>query len=323
MKKNLAKLHLGAGQILLTMPSFGWLMLFFILPTAMVLLVTFHPALPGGGVGKSWTLSTWRNIANPHYPEIIWRTVWMSIVSTAICIAISVPAAFAFARARSGMRHLVSALVVLPFWTSFLIRVFAWKTLLHPEGILASAINSTGLFAEPVNLLYNPGTVLLVMVYTYLPFAMLPLFAAAEKFDFSLMEASLDLGAGQLRSFFSTFVPGIRAGIMSAMLMVFIPALGSYVIPDMVGGKNNEMIGTKIAQRATSDRNLPQAGVLSMLLMFGVLVPPFLAWALSRSRAAATGAGDGGTGANGQPIAAAATATAGAAQSHAAKGGAA
>ena len=133
-------------------------------------------------------------------------------------------------------------------------------------------------------LLYNPVAVLLVMVYTYLPFAMLPLYAAAEKFDFNLIEAALDLGATPLRAFAKVFIPGIRAGLFSATLMVLIPAFGSYVIPDMVGGANSEMVGSKIAQRAIPDRNLPHASALAALLMLGVLAPPFIGWAVLRRR---------------------------------------
>jgi len=273
-----------ANQLFLTFPSCGWLVLFFLIPAAMLFLISFRPTTPSGAVGTGWTLETWRSISNPSYPAIIWRTLWLSVATAAICIAVSVPAAFAVAKARPSIRHLITGLVVLPFWTSFLIRVFAWKVLLHPEGYIANAIAATGLFGPHVTLLNNPGAVLLVMVYTFLPFAMLPLFAAAGKFDFNLMEASLDLGAGPVRSFFKVFVPGIRAGIISAFLLVFIPALGSYVIPEMVGGASSEMIGTKITQRALSDRNLPHSSALSALLMFTVLLPPGVLWMVGRRR---------------------------------------
>ena len=133
-------------------------------------------------------------------------------------------------------------------------------------------------------LLYNSLAILVVMVYTYLPFAILPLYAAAEKFDFALLEAALDLGARPVRAFVNVFVPGVKAGIYSAVLMVLIPALGSYVIPDMVGGPDAEMIGSKIYQRAIPDRNLPHASALSALLMLGVLVPPGIAWLVFRRR---------------------------------------
>ena len=271
-------------EILLTMPSAGWMILFFLVPSILLFTLSFHPTALDGGIGKGWTLDTWRTISNPDYPSIVWRTLWLSAAATGICIFISVPCSFAMARASRTTRHIMVGLVILPFWTSFLIRVFAWKLLLHPDGVIRNLMLHYSLISPDQQLLYNPIAVLLVMVYTYLPFAMLPLFAAAEKFDFNLMEAGLDLGASPSRAFMKIFIPGIRAGIFSATLMVLIPALGSYVIPDMVGGANSEMIGTKIAQRAIPDRNLPHASALSALLMLGVLLPPFLGWAILRKR---------------------------------------
>lgn len=272
------------SEIFLTLPSFTWMVVFFLIPSILLFTLSFHPTALDGGIGKGWTLNTWRTISNPNYPTIVWRTIWLSVVSTFICIWISVPCAFALARAPMKIRHVMVGLVILPFWTSFLIRVFAWKILLHPDGVIRTYLVKLSLIAPDQQLLYNPVAVLLVMVYTYLPFAMLPLFAAAEKFDFNLIEAALDLGATPLRAFIKIFLPGIRAGIFSATLMVLIPSFGSYVIPDMVGGADSEMIGTKIAQRAIPDRNLPHASALSALLMLGVLLPPFIGWAVFRKR---------------------------------------
>lgn len=283
--------HHGA-ELALTAPSFLWMTFFFVVPTVLVFTLTFRPTALDGGVGEGWTLQTWRTISNPNYPAIVWRTVWLSFVATFLCIAISLPCAFGMARMKPKWRSTLVGLVILPFWTSFLIRVFAWRMLLHPEGWLSQVFHRTYSlfgwqfhFLEPsTTLLYNAFAVLLVMVYTYLPFAILPLYAAAEKFDFSLVEAALDLGAKPGRAFLRIFVPGVRAGIVSAVLMVLIPALGSYVIPDMVGGKDSEMIGNKIYQRAIPDRNLPHASALSALLMLGVLLPPGLAWLATRKR---------------------------------------
>jgi len=281
-----------AAELLLTAPSFLWMTVFFVVPTILVMLLTFRPTALDGGVGKGWTLETWKTISNPNYPSIVWRTIWLSFVATALCIGISLPCSFAMARIKAKWRSTLVGLVILPFWTSFLIRVFAWRMLLHPEGWLSTVLHRTYCvfgwqfhFLEPqTTLLYNAFAILLVMVYTYLPFAILPIYAAAEKFDFSLLEAALDLGAKPWRAFLRIFVPGVKAGVYSAILMVLIPALGSYVIPDMVGGPNSEMVGTKIYQRAIPDRNLPHASALSALLMLGVLLPPGAVWLVVRKR---------------------------------------
>ncbi len=279
-------------EILLTSPSLVWMIVFFVLPTLIVFMLTFRPTALDGGIGTGWTLKTWSTISNPNYPSIVWRTIWLSFVATFLCIAIALPCAYSLARTSSRWRSILVGLVILPFWTSFLIRVFAWRILLHPEGWLSRVLHDTYrifgwqfTFLEPeTQLLYNVFAVLLVMVYTYLPFAILPLYAAAEKFDFNLMEAALDLGAKPFCVFTHIFLPGIRAGIFSAVLMVLIPALGSYVIPDMVGGPNSEMLGSKIYQRAIPDRNLPHASALSALLMLGVLLPPGIGWLIYRKR---------------------------------------
>ncbi len=175
-------------------------------------------------------------------------------------------------------------LVIVPFWTSFLVRVFAWKSLLHPEGLIKRILVACGLAAHQATLLYHPAAVVLVMVYTFLPFTILPIYAAAEKFDFRLIEAARDLGARPLQAFRRIFLPGIRRGLLTAVLVVFIPALGSYIIPDIVGGPSSEMLGNKIAQRVFVDRNLPHAAALSAVLILAVLAPLVAVLVLQRKK---------------------------------------
>jgi spermidine/putrescine transport system permease protein len=177
------------------------------------------------------------------------------------------------ARASAAVKNWLLLLVVVPFWTNFLIRVFAWKQLLHSEGVLAMLLRNMHLLEENGTLLYHPATVIVVSIYSFLPFAILPLYAAAEKFDFTLLDAARDLGASRARALREVFLPGIRRGRNTAAIVVFIPMLGSYIIPDLVGGKESEMIGNKIAQRTFNDRNLPQAAAISAALTLAVLLP--------------------------------------------------
>lgn len=268
----------------ISLPSLVWLFLFFVVPTLMVFAVAFKPADPFGGIGTGWTLDTVRGLGNPNYPAIIWRTVWISVVTTALCVMLAVPMAYYMARMPPGVRGVLLLLVIVPFWTSFLIRIFAWKVLLHPDGPVKTILLWMHLAGDASPLLYRSEAVLLVMVYTFLPFAILPLYAAAEKFDFGLLEAAKDLGARPIEAFWRVFIPGIRRGLLTAVLMVFIPALGSYVIPDIVGGPDSELIGNKIAQRTFADRNLPHASGLSALLVLAVLAPLAGMWTLQRKR---------------------------------------
>lgn len=279
------------SEALLTLPSFVWLALFFLVPTLLVFVLAFRPADPFGGIGRGWTLATVRALADPQYLAIAWRTLWVSLVSTALCMLLAVPTGYAVARASPRRRNLLLMLVIVPFWTSFLIRVFAWKTILHPEGFIKKALVLLGLADANASLLYNLGAVVLVTVYTFLPFAILPIYAAAEKFDYRLIEAARDLGARPFQAFRRVFLPGVRQGLVTAVLVVFIPALGSYVVPDLVGGTESELLGNKIAQRVFVDRNLPLAGGLSIVLILAVLTPLLAVLALQRQAAAPAGGG--------------------------------
>jgi spermidine/putrescine transport system permease protein len=225
-------------EVLITFPSLAWLTVLFVVPTLVVFAIAFKPADLYGGVGAGWTLATVRSLGNPTYPAILWRTLWISLLATTLCISLAIPMGYYMARVGRRWRQALLLLTVVPFWTSFLVRVFAWKHLLHPEGPIKQALIAMGLIGPQTPLLYTPAAVVLVTVYTFLPFAILPVYAAAEKFDFHLFDAAMDLGATRLRAFYRVFLPGIRRGILTAVLVVFIPSLGSYVIPDVVGGPN-------------------------------------------------------------------------------------
>lgn len=268
---------------ILTAPPLFWLIAFFVLPTGLILLLSFRSAAVHGGIGPEWTLDTWRSLADPAYPTIIWRTLWLSAACTVISIAMGLPVAYWIARLPRKVRSWALLLIILPFWTNFLIRIFAWRTLLHPDGALKAFFVWLGWVDVNNQLLYNEWAVLLVLVYTHLPFAILPLYAAAERFDFGLLDAARDLGATRGQAFIRIFIPGVRVGMLTALLIVFIPALGSYAIPELVGGPGSEMIGNKIAQRVFNDRNLPLASALSVVLAVAVFLPLMVgAWLRKR-----------------------------------------
>ena len=273
-------------EALLSAPSLLWLVLFCGIPTLLIFALAFKPATINGGIGAGWTLETWFRLGNPSYPAILWRTLWLSLSCTVICLGLGIPVAYFIARLPQRTRQWALILIILPFWTNFLIRVFAWRILLHPDGLVKQFLMWLGLADLNDQLLYNHCAILLVLVYTYLPFAILPLYAAAEKFDFDLLDAARDLGASRWKAFYSVFIPGIRVGILTALLIVFIPALGSYAIPEIVGGPTSEMIGNKIAQRVFTERSLPDASALSAVLAIGVFIPLVLVWAYRRRAAA-------------------------------------
>ncbi|MBR6471640.1 MAG: ABC transporter permease [Victivallales bacterium] len=263
------------GEYAITAPSMAWLFFFFLLPTLIIFAIAFRNKGAYGGIGDTWTLTTLAELRNPDYPAIIWRTIWMSFVCTLVTLAISIPVAYYIARVSQWKRDILLLLTIIPFWTNMLIRIFAWRLVLHPQGMLRNLMLSLHLIDQQTVFLGNPIAVLVVMIYTELPFAILPIYAAAEKFDFSLFEAAMDLGAGRLYAFFHVFLPGIREGLMSACLMIFIPLIGSYVIPDLVGGKDSQMIGNVIVRLALEQRNLPAAAAMSTV-MFLIMSLPLL-----------------------------------------------
>lgn len=271
-----------SGEWMITLSSLAWLVVFFIIPAALVVVTAFRPADLHGGVGAGWTWENIETLRDPAWLPILERTLWLSAATTVVCVALALPVAFQMARVGPQLRQFLLLLVVVPFLSNFLIRIFAWKSLLHPEGVMTKALVSLHLAPEDALLLNNAGAVLLVMIYTQLPFAILPLYAAAEKFDFHLLDAARDLGAGPCRAFMKVFVPGVRRGILSAVVMVFVCSLGQYVIPQFVGGASDEMLGNKIQQRVFADRNLPQASALAAALMVAVLLPMLVVAAWQR-----------------------------------------
>ena len=149
---------------LATLPSFVWLFVLFVVPAVIVFAIAFKPSNPYGGIGAGWTLETLRSLGNPNYPAVVWRTIWLSAVTTAVCLFLAVPAGYFIARSPPRRRNALLLLVIVPFWTSFLVRIFAWKVVLHPEGPLKRLLAAAGLVAPDTTLLYTTGAVLLVMI---------------------------------------------------------------------------------------------------------------------------------------------------------------
>lgn len=274
-------------ELLLTAPSMGWLIVFFALPCLLTLTLAFRLSDLRGGVADGWTWDTVKALADPVYLPVLWRTLWISTATTAACLALALPMGWCLARLTPRGRSALLLLVVLPFLTNFLIRIFAWKSLLHPEGPVKHLLVWLHLVSEDTLLLNNSWSVLVVMIYTQLPFAILPIYAAAEKFDFTLIDAARDLGASGWQAFQRIFLSGVRQGTASAAIIVFVCSLGQYVIPQFIGGTGDEMIGNKIVQRAFTDRNLPLACALAGALLLAVLVPVLImAWKDRRAQQA-------------------------------------
>ena len=254
-------------------PATAWLLLFFIVPLLIVLLYSFLERGTYGGITWEFTLRNYQRVTSGLYLGVVWRSIWLALITTVACLLIGYPLAFFIATSSSRWRNALLLLVIIPFWTNFLVRTYAWIVLLRTEGVFNVALQSMQLIDEPLTLLFTPFAVTIGLIYGYLPFMILPLYATMERFNFSLVEAAQDLGANDLRTFFRVVLPLTMRGVIAGSLLVFIPAVGAFVTPDILGGAKTLMVGNLIQNQFLKARNWPFGSALSMLLMAVVLVP--------------------------------------------------
>ncbi len=257
-----------------SLPSGLWITFFFSIPLAIIILYSFLEKGLYGGVVWKFSLDAYASMFNPSFGIVIWRTLWITLISTAICMLLAIPCGYAMARAKK-LQTLLLFLIIIPFWTNSLIRIYAWINLLSTEGAINSILMGLGLIRSPLSLIYNNGSVILVLVYMYLPFAILPLFTTIDKFDFTLLDAARDLGCTKLESIIKIMLPNIRSGITTSLVFTFIPIFGAYTVPLLVGGMDSSMIGNIIVDQVQKTRNWPLASafsvVLTLISMLGVL----------------------------------------------------
>jgi spermidine/putrescine transport system permease protein len=240
--------------------------LFFATPLAIVCAYSALTRGDYGGAEQPWTLESYVRLADPLYAQIFVRSAVMAVVATLLCLILGFPLALFISRA-GKRKNLYLQLVVLPFWTSFLVRTYAWLFLLRDTGLVNTLLARAGLIHHPLPLLYNNGAVLLGLVYGYLPFMVLPLYAALEKIDPALLEAAADLGARPFTAVRRVVVPLSRTGIVAGSILVFIPSLGAYLTPDLMGGGKTVMIGNLIQNQFTTARDWPFGSAASLVLM--------------------------------------------------------
>lgn len=270
MKQN--KLKKNPGPVY-AWPMGLWFTVFFVVPLLIILVYSFLKKALYGGVDWQFSLEAYRQVFNPNYAIVLFRTIKLSLISTLITILLALPCGYAVAR--SSKQTLILILIMIPFWTNSLIRIFAWMSILSSDGVLSSLLRQWGILKETTTLLYNQGAVVLVSVYMYLPYAILPIFTSIDRFDFSLLEAARDLGATKAESMFKVLLPSIKTGIITAIIFTFIPIFGAYTVPLLVGGKDSYMIGNIIVDQINKTRNWPLAAafslVITVLSMLGVL----------------------------------------------------
>ena len=213
------------------------------------------------------TLDNYIRLVNTDYLKIYAQSLGIAVVTTILCILIGYPFSYWIARTKSKKKKILYMLVIIPFWTNSLIRIYGWRTFLGTSGWLNSVLMGLHIVKEPVDFLYQTGTTVLGMVYCLIPFMILPLYTAIEKLDSSLLEASSDLGAKPVSTFFEVILPLTSSGIFSGSLMVFIPCLGYFFVSDILGGGNSDMIGNLIERQFQSGNNWPLGAALSIILI--------------------------------------------------------
>ncbi|MBP5441706.1 MAG: ABC transporter permease [Treponema sp.] len=253
-----------------------WFSIFFIVPIVIIVAYSFMTRDVYGGVEFKFTLKAYKQMFDPAYGKIFLRTLFISTVSSLVSILIALPCGYAMARSKHQTLFLI--LVIIPFLTNSLIRIFAWMTILGDNGLLNNILHffwnighSLGLGAKdavfvPHKFMFTQGAIILVSIYMYLPYAILPVFTAVDRFDFSLLEAARDLGATKIQSMTKILIPGVRSGIISALIFTFIPIFGSYTVPQMVGGKDSYMLGNIIVDQVQKARNWPLASAFSLVI---------------------------------------------------------
>ncbi|MDR1626866.1 MAG: ABC transporter permease [Spirochaetia bacterium] len=257
MKKN--------HGLLYTLPTGLWVTVFFLVPVIIVFLYSFLDRGERGGIVWRFSLEAYRDMASPTFLHILVITMLISLAATVLTLLVALPCAYYMARSKRKSLYLF--LIIIPFLTNFLIRIYAWQAILGNSGFLNNLLIRAGLIKNHIQFLYNEWAVIIVLVYSYLPYAILPLYSTIEKFDFSLLEAARDLGTSHPGSILRVMVPNIRAGIVSAVLFTFIPTFGAYAVPKLVGGgKNSFMLGNIIADEILVNRNWPFASATSILI---------------------------------------------------------
>ena len=252
-----------------------WFSLFFAAPLVIIVVYSFLKRDVYGGVLREFSLKAYAQMFSPAYGLIFLRTLWIAVISTAVTIGVALPCGYAMARSRH--QTLLLILVIIPFLTNSLIRIFAWMTILGDNGMLNAILRGIhhvvhGLILHDGSkfvahkFMFTQGAVILVSIYMYLPYAILPIFTAVDRFDFTLLEAARDLGSTKIRSMFLVLIPSIRSGIISALIFTFIPIFGSYTVPQMVGGKDSYMLGTLVVDQVQKVRNWPLASAFSVMI---------------------------------------------------------
>ncbi|GAA3207623.1 ABC transporter permease [Actinocorallia longicatena] len=273
----------GIERFVLLGPGLLYLAVFMVVPLALVLGYTIFRRGRFGGVVYEATADNFTRAADPVYMNVLLESVKIAGIATVIALAVGYPTAYVIARLPKRWKTVALVAVVLPFWTNFLIRVYAWIVLLNSQGLVNSALKDLGVIDEPLELLYTDGAIIAGLVYSYLPLMILPLYSAIERLDPQLQEASANLGARPARTFLSVTLPLTLPGVLTGCVFVFVPSMGNFIIPELLGGGRTVMVGNLVRDQFLKARDWPFGSVLALALVAVLVVLLMLqAWASRR-----------------------------------------
>ena len=262
----------GTRAVGVLMPPAAWLTLLFLGPLGVIALISLM--MPGAPV--EWTIdgSAYQRLLDPIYLGVLWRSLSLAVMATVLCLVLGYPLAYYIARRPPRPRRVLFFLVLVPLWTNSLVLIYGWMVMLRPNGAFDQLLQALGFGGgEPLTILYTPAAVILGLVYWYLPFMVYPLYASIEKFDFRLLEAARDLGAGGVAVLVRVLLPLTLPGIATGCLLVFVEALGAFVVPDLLGGAKSMMLGNLVQQRFLSvPQDWPMGAAAAMLMLALLLV---------------------------------------------------
>ena len=256
----------------LAWPYVFWIILFTILPLLIIVLFSFTEKTEMGSISMVFTLDNYRKFFQPLYLNVLKRSVILAVVSTVMCLIVGYPMAYIMSRAPRKKRNLMATLFVLPLWTNFLLRTYAWMGLLREQGLVNEFLRAIGLIERPLQLLYNNGAVVMGMVYNFLPFMVLPIYSVLVKLDDSLLEAAHDLGANDVKVFQKVIFPLSLPGVATGIYMVFMPAVSTFVLSDLLGGSHTILLGNLIENQFRNARNWQFGSAISVILLLFIIV---------------------------------------------------
>ncbi|EOS56395.1 MULTISPECIES: ABC transporter permease [unclassified Anaerotruncus] len=248
-------------------PFLLWTVVFVAIPLIYILCMSFLKRAQTWGVVAEFSFDSYARMVTPTYLKVYAQSMWLAVLTTLFTLLIGYPFSYFVSRLSERRRSLVLLLVVVPFWTNSLVRIYGWMILLRSQGVINTLLIALGVIETPLKLLYNFGAVLVGMIYALLPFMILSTYSAIEKLDPSLVEAARDLGAGRWRAFWTVTVPMTRAGIMAGCVLVFIPSVGLFFISDLLGGAKTMLLGNLIKNELLTARDWPMGAALSVVMM--------------------------------------------------------